>query len=502
MKTIRVGQSQNNDCILHNPTVSRSHAVITVDDDGQHATIRDLNSTNGTFINNNPNKITTDVRISLYDSLRFGSERTTLAEILCKANKTIIRNTDQQPIADDGRYTIGKNLDNKIVFNHDDVSRKHAVLYKDSIGNVIIEDLSSTNGTYVNGARVTSQVLHPGDKVSITRNYPLAWETIFAQPIPGKTNKSSKKTLLIAIAAIVAVFAIGGIFAYKTTFGTWDKEKIYKEYHTAVCWVYVQYGYQVTVDGEDFTPTLCQVCQIPESSIVHLENDELVGGSIASQGTGFFISNDGKIATNLHISRPWLFSDDSDKLEEASNKILAILASQNPMLVRSKVDVKCLVQNMVVIPDGLPISDENAVACEEIRGYDDIQKDVAVLQTKTRKLPADVHNIIDINNADTSNECLTEGKTVFTIGFPYGAEIAMDSNKDLKNQVHGGSITQNRGDYEFGHDAETANGASGSPIINDKGRLIGVHHAGLTGVTGAQGFNWGIKAKYLVDLLK
>ena len=78
----------------------------------------------------------------------------------------------------------------------------------------------------------------------------------------------------------------------------------------------------------------------------------------------------------------------------------------------------------------------------------------------------------------------------------------MNSNLELKNQVHGGSITQNRGDYEFGHDAETAGGASGSPIINDKGKLIGIHHAGMTGVTGAQGFNWAIKAKYISELLK
>ena len=157
---------------------------------------------------------------------------------------------------------------------------------------------------------------------------------------------------------------------------------------------------------------------------------------------------------------------------------------------------------MVVIPDGLPVSDGNAIRVTEIKGYDDIKKDVAVIQTETRELPSRVKNVIDINDADLSDDCLTEGRTVFTIGFPYGAEIAMNSNQELKNQVHGGSVTQNRGDYEFGHDAETAGGASGSPIINDKGKLIGIHHAGMTGVTGAQGFNWAIKAKYISDLLK
>ena len=110
-----------------------------------------------------------------------------------------------------------------------------------------------------------------------------------------------------------------------------------------------------------------------------------------------------------------------------------------------------------------------------------------------------VKNIVDITNADLAEEAITEGKQVFTVGFPFGLSLAMSSNQELKNQVQGGTITQNRGQYEFGHNAATAGGASGSPIINDKGRLVGILNAG---VQGTQGFNTGIKAKYIVDLMK
>jgi len=233
-----------------------------------------------------------------------------------------------------------------------------------------------------------------------------------------------------------------------------------------------------------------------------MEGDDLKAGAIGAQGTAFFITKDGKLATNLHITRPWLFSNDADELESGVNKILAILAAtQNPLLSRSQVKVEGVIEGMYIIPDGLPVSEGNAIKVTEVKGYDDINKDVAIIQTETRELPSRVKNIIDIKKADISEECLTEGRTVYTIGFPYGAQIAMNSNQELKNQVHGGSITQNRGDYEFGHDAESAGGASGSPIINDKGRLIGIHHAGMTGVTGAQGFNMGIKIKYIIDLM-
>lgn len=500
MRTIKIGRSHTNDCILDNPTVSRTHAVIEIDSDEQHGRLKDLNSTHGTYVNGSSKRITTEVSVSRSDTLRFGSETITLGGILDKANKTVIRKPDTSSLPGVERRTIGKSTDNNIVLNHDDVSRKHAIIYKEANGNIIIEDFNSTNGTYVNGCKITSQVLHPGDKVSITRNYNLAWENYFKSIVPPPTPITQK--LLRVVAIVAACIVLGGGYYVYIHFSKWDKEKIYREYHSAVCWVYVQYGYKVYVDNEDFTPMLCRFAEIENADVVHISGDDLLSGPTASQGTAFFISNEGKLATNLHISRPWLFSNDKEELEDAVNKLLALLATQNPILSRSKVEAKCVMQGMYAVPDGLPISESNAIECEEIKGCDDINKDVAILQTKTRKLPTDVKRIIDVEKSEMNEDALTEGRTIFTIGFPYGADIALDSNLDLKSQVHDGAVTQNRGDYEFGHDAETAGGASGSPILNDEGRLIGVHHAGMTGVTGAQGFNRAIKVKYLMDLMK
>lgn len=44
----------------------------------------------------------------------------------------------------------------------------------------------------------------------------------------------------------------------------------------------------------------------------------------------------------------------------------------------------------------------------------------------------------------------------------------------------------------------TEHGASGSPILNDKGQLVGINNAGFE----KQGLNMGVKAKYIVELLK
>ncbi|MEE8625366.1 MAG: FHA domain-containing protein, partial [Acidiferrobacterales bacterium] len=47
------------------------------------------------------------------------------------------------------------------------VSRKHAIIRVSAEGNVVIEDQGSSNGTFVNGTRVTRQELKDGDRIQI-----------------------------------------------------------------------------------------------------------------------------------------------------------------------------------------------------------------------------------------------------------------------------------------------------------------------------------------------
>jgi hypothetical protein len=62
---------------------------------------------------------------------------------------------------------IGRALACEITIEDSYASGRHARLY-DRDGNVYIEDLNSTNGTYVNGARVSAQqLLRPGDTIRI-----------------------------------------------------------------------------------------------------------------------------------------------------------------------------------------------------------------------------------------------------------------------------------------------------------------------------------------------
>lgn len=491
-RTIRIGKSQENNFVINNPTVSRNHAELVVADDNCHAVLRDLGSKNGTFVNGVRIDKDKPKEIDRTSQLRFGSENTSLSAII-SGTKVIV------PHLSNNGKVIGRNADCQIRMNYDDVSKRHAILTKRADGTIYIEDLNSSNGTFVNGERITSRILNKGDRVTITRNHELNWESIYS-PTPAIPSSKSKSKRIVPIAAAIIVVIFIGIYIWNNR--SWSKERIYSEYNSAVCWVYTQYGYKVFVDGEDFTSTLCRLCDIEDNEFIYLADEELKSGCLEAQGTAFFITDDGKLATNLHIARPWLYSNDINNIENGVNRIIALLATEYPLLNRSHVQVEGVMVGMYIIPNGLPISSGNLVRCSEVKCSDDTNKDVAIIQTETRDLTSRVEKIIDIKDADTSEKSITVGKTIFTIGFPYGASIAINNNQELRNQVHSGSITQNRGEIEFGHDAETASGASGSPIFNDKGKLVGIHHAGMTGVTGAQGFNMGIKAKYIQDLLQ
>lgn len=67
-----------------------------------------------------------------------------------------------------GGATIGRSRECDIVLGDSNVSRRHARIALGQDGGWVVEDLGSTNGVQVNGARVTgSAPLHAGDRLDI-----------------------------------------------------------------------------------------------------------------------------------------------------------------------------------------------------------------------------------------------------------------------------------------------------------------------------------------------
>ncbi len=79
-----------------------------------------------------------------------------------------------------GVVTIGRDITNDIVINDPEVSRHHCRLTQGG-GGYTVEDLGSTNGTFVNGQRLTgARPLQPGDMLGLGETVTLAYESAAA----------------------------------------------------------------------------------------------------------------------------------------------------------------------------------------------------------------------------------------------------------------------------------------------------------------------------------
>ncbi|MCK9589263.1 MAG: FHA domain-containing protein [Terrimicrobiaceae bacterium] len=99
----------------------------------------------------------------------------------------------------DEKITIGRLADNSLQIDDGSVSSRHAEIDLEA-GAYHLHDLESTNGTFVNGERVTDAVLRHGDEVRLG-----LVETVFHgdeeapdQPLPASTSVASEAAKISA----------------------------------------------------------------------------------------------------------------------------------------------------------------------------------------------------------------------------------------------------------------------------------------------------------------
>ncbi|HYA37666.1 MAG TPA: GGDEF domain-containing protein [Candidatus Methylomirabilis sp.] len=83
------------------------------------------------------------------------------------------------------------------------VSQRHARVVVSPEGAVFVEDLGSTNGTYVNGKKVTRSTLRDGDKVHISRHYILkfCYEENVPPDVIGRSGADATRDALTGVYA-------------------------------------------------------------------------------------------------------------------------------------------------------------------------------------------------------------------------------------------------------------------------------------------------------------
>lgn len=484
MKTIKIGRGPANDVVINDAVVSTSHAMITVSDFGE-ITIEDLNSKNGTFVNG---KRITKAVLNSSSTVLLGNHSIDWKQIV----QTARPKTEKAPVTIPhdvvDKKLIGRNPASQIRFSFDDVSDRHAYICKKANGEVVLIDNNSTNGTYVNGNRITvPHTLRKGDNILISNRHPFNWEAVY--PSTFKFNSKAVVTIAAVAAVLLAVFLIK-----PWNLGSRDWSDIYADHKNDVVLIYVKSGYAVKAYGKPLSSSLSVLSELDYCSID--SDGDVAPGISRSTGTGFFISTDGKLLTNRHVVGS--AKSEAENTEVVKSAIQSFLYQNGLTGLAAAVQVEYVVLSVGIVQNDTFIDNEsNLIPCTILRTSDNEELDVAILQTNSKTIPSG-STYVDLSKA-VPTEKLKLGYEICTIGFPQSFTIGQTS-VGLEANNQSGEITQERGIYQYGHNVTIHQGASGSPVYDRKGRFAGIIVSGFLGLS--QGYNHAIHPAPVLEFVE
>lgn len=176
-KVFSIGSASDNNLVITDSTVSAHHARLLNEQDG--FLLQDTSSAQGTFVNGHR---VNQRRVGCGDTIRCGAVDIAILDPLAEETPAkkdywaLIANASwlagqEFPLTPDNhnRVLIGRGKQCDIVFPGTHLSREHARI-KIAKDYVLVTDLNSANGTYVNDARITSEdpvVAVAGDKIRL-----------------------------------------------------------------------------------------------------------------------------------------------------------------------------------------------------------------------------------------------------------------------------------------------------------------------------------------------
>jgi len=184
LRIVLIGRGPGNDLVVRNPSVSAQHARLIVEADGLW--LEDLDSRNGTFVGLPPRRISRE-KITSGDTVTLGDltlPASALVDLLVHNTKQPVSDAGVIDLGSAGMVTFGRRDGADISIDQPLVSALHAQVSVDR-GRVIVRDLGSMTGTFVDGRRVERPVeIVPGTIVQIAdQRYQLSEDARSLQPL-------------------------------------------------------------------------------------------------------------------------------------------------------------------------------------------------------------------------------------------------------------------------------------------------------------------------------
>lgn len=337
-----------------------------------------------------------------------------------------------------------------------------------------------------------------------------------------------------------------------------DAEAIYQENASGVVMVVCQYYYKVALpNGEEM-----YFAGFDEDGDIDIESlssdlNELEGKRTTVTGSGFFISDDGKILTNRHVVKPkvneegvknnfnaikqflqalytlqletldshrdsiidamseYMFIDDdgdvayptqyeanimtmSSEIERTESKMKEVrsMISSIDEIDMSKIEVEPVCEYAIAYNNTHVTKFSDLSECVVVSVSDRDNVDLATLQLKNHRTPENSQILKFYNKEEEEN--LAIGEIVHMIGYNAGFVVS-NTAQGIKSQCYSGSVTQISDNYRLLYSISALPGSSGSPVFDEYGYVVAINYAGLNGT---QNFNYGIPAKRIREYLQ
>jgi ABC-type multidrug transport system ATPase subunit/pSer/pThr/pTyr-binding forkhead associated (FHA) protein len=163
---MRFGRSEKNDVVVKYPVISRHHATLKLEGDsyriidGQHREGHHQPSGNGLYF---CGQRVTEHLLQNGDILRIPDQAENFITLMY-FDSSAPPSSQTDRVSLNHEVTVGRSPNNDLALNDPLASSYHMVISPTGQGHVL-QDLKSSNGTYVNGQRVTTVTLNVGDLI-------------------------------------------------------------------------------------------------------------------------------------------------------------------------------------------------------------------------------------------------------------------------------------------------------------------------------------------------